>query len=87
MTEDELRGLSDEELVLLVNLVQLEMNVRDKSRKQESIAKINDLANSAGLVIRIVAKRGRPAKNGARNGISKYQESKRKIKVPNYDLA
>ena len=62
MTEDTVNALSDSELVLVIDWAQAEQKARAEKRKQETIAKIRELAGAVGVTVAISGVRGRPAK-------------------------
>jgi hypothetical protein len=62
MTRESLRTLSDAELEQVGVWAREETRERAAKRKQETIAKIRDLAAGAGVHIKISGARGRPAK-------------------------
>lgn len=63
MTQDTVKALSDGELVQMIAWAQGEQRVRAEKKKQETIAKIKELAKSIEVGISIAGRRGRPAKN------------------------
>ena len=62
MTEQSIRALSDSELVDVVAWAQAEQKARAEKKKQETIAKIRELAGSVGVAVHIDGTRGRPPK-------------------------
>ncbi len=62
MKTDDVRGLSDSELVLFIEAAQAEKQARDEKRRQETIARIKELAGAEGLSVHIDGLRGRPPK-------------------------
>jgi hypothetical protein len=75
MTQETVRALSDDQLVQVIAWVQGEQKARAERRKRETIAKIKELAGTAGVLVRIQGVRGRPAKmrggwDGARDGVA-----------------
>ncbi len=62
MTREILKTLSDTELEQVGVWAREETRERAVKRKQETIAKIRDLAVAAGVHIKISGARGRPAK-------------------------
>jgi hypothetical protein len=62
MTEQSIKALSDSELIDVVAWAQAEQKTRAEKRKQETIAKIRELAGSVGVAVRIDGTRGRPPK-------------------------
>lgn len=69
-TELNLTAMSDAELTALAASAQAELAARERRRKEETIAKIRELAGSAGLSVSIAGARGRPGggKPAARAG-------------------
>jgi hypothetical protein len=61
MTQETIRVLSEPELVQVIAWAQQEQLVRASQRKQETIAKIRELARSIQVSIRVEGTRGRPA--------------------------
>lgn len=60
MTQDMVKAFSDAELVQVIAWAQGEQKARTERRKQETIAKIRELAESVGVPVSIGATRGRP---------------------------
>ena len=60
MTQDTIRALSDGELVEVIAWAEGEQKARTERRKQETIAKIKQLAQSVGVSITVQGTRGRP---------------------------
>ena len=81
MTRDAIKTLSDAELEQAGVWAKEETRERAVKRKQETIAKIRDLAAGAGVHIKISGARGRPAKEGisksgqGANGLKSGSES------------
>jgi len=65
MTIETVRALSDSDLSQVVAWAQAEMKTRAEKRKQETIAKIKELAGTVGVSVAIGGVRGRPAKGKA----------------------
>ena len=63
MTQDTVKALSDGQLVQVIAWAQSEQKVRADKQKQETIAKIKQLAKSIEVAVRIEGVRGRPTKN------------------------
>jgi hypothetical protein len=63
MTLDMVKALSDGELVQVIAWAQGEQKARAERRKQETIAKIRELARSAGVAVSIDGARGRPSRH------------------------
>jgi len=61
MTQETVRALTDDQLVLVIAWAQGEQKLRAEKRKQETIAKIKELARSIDKSVRIEGTRGRPA--------------------------
>jgi hypothetical protein len=66
MTQDAIRALTDADLALVVQWAQAEIKARAERRKQETIAKIKELAGAVGVSVAISGVRGRPARAGAK---------------------
>ena len=62
MTQDVVTALSDGELVQVISWAQSEQKSRAEKHKQDTIAKIRELARSIEVGIKIEGTRGRPAK-------------------------
>lgn len=62
MTRDMVKALPDGELAQVVAWAQEEQKERAEKRKQDTIARIRDLARSIDVNIRIEGTRGRPPK-------------------------
>jgi hypothetical protein len=63
MTQDTVKALSDAELSQVIAWGQREQQTREAKRKQETIAKIRELAKSIEIGVKIEGTRGRPAKS------------------------
>jgi hypothetical protein len=61
MTIETVRALSDGDLSQVVAWAQAEIKARAEKRKQETIAKIKELAGAVGVSVSIGGVRGRPA--------------------------
>ncbi|MGH7972077.1 MAG: hypothetical protein ACREIC_25470 [Limisphaerales bacterium] len=61
MTQEAIRALTDSELSQVVAWAQSEIKARTERRKQETIAKIKELAGAVGVSVAIGGVRGRPA--------------------------
>lgn len=72
ITEEAVKSLPDNELDLFVEAGMEEKKARAERKKQQTIAKIKEMAGSVGVRIAIAGARGRPAKAKAdssnRNG-------------------
>ena len=64
MTQDTVKALTDEQLVQVIAWAQGEQKTREKRRKRETIAKIREMAQNAGVRVSISGQRGRPPKGG-----------------------
>jgi hypothetical protein len=62
MTQETVRALSDADLSQVVAWAQAEIKTRAEKRKQETIAKIKELAGAVGVTVAIGGTRGRPSK-------------------------
>jgi hypothetical protein len=62
MNQETLRTLADKELSQVILWAQDELREREEKRKQDTIAKIKELAGSVGVQITINGKRGRPGR-------------------------
>ena len=62
MTMESIKALSDSELTEFIASAQGELKARAEKRKQETIAKIRELAGSVGVSVKIDGTRGRPPK-------------------------
>ena len=65
MTQDGVKALTDSELVQVISWAQAEVKARADQHKQQTIAKIRELARSIEIGVRIEGTRGRPAKLSA----------------------
>jgi len=65
MRQEAVKELSDSELVQVIVWAQSEQKARTERRKQETIAKIKELARSIEVDIKFARGRGRPAKTVA----------------------
>jgi hypothetical protein len=63
MKHEDIRALSDTELAQAIGWGQEEQKAREERRKQETIARIKELAGSVGVSITITGARGRPRKS------------------------
>ncbi len=61
MTQEAIKALSDAELEQVLAWGEQEKKDRVAKRKQETIAKIRELAQEVGVSINFVGRRGRPA--------------------------
>lgn len=68
MTIETVRALSDADLSQVVTWAQAEIKARAEKRKQETIAKIKELAGAVGVSVAIGGQRGRPANAGKKSG-------------------
>lgn len=60
MTQETVRALPDADLMQVVAWAQAEIKARTEKRKQETIAKIKELAGTVGVSVAIGGLRGRP---------------------------
>lgn len=63
MTQETVRALSDADLSQVIAWGQAEIKARAEKRKQETIAKIKELAGTVGVSVAIGGVRGRPKKD------------------------
>lgn len=73
IAEQSIKALNDKELLEVIAWAEAEQKARAERRKQETIAKIRELAGSVGIAVRIDGTRGRPPK--AREDKPKAQTS------------
>jgi hypothetical protein len=62
MKLDEVKALSDAELSQVITWAQSETRARTERRKQETIAKIKELAGAVGVTVTIGGAKGRPVR-------------------------
>jgi len=62
MTQDGVKALTDSELIQVISWAQGEQKARAAKHKQDTIAKIRELARSIEIGVKIEGTRGRPAK-------------------------
>lgn len=62
MTLEEIKALSDREIEQVIAWGQAELKQRAERRKQETIAKIKELAGAVGVRVAIGGVKGRPAR-------------------------
>lgn len=62
MNLSEVKGWSDNELVDVIACAQAEQKARAEKHKQETLARIRELAGSVGVTVSISGTRGRPPK-------------------------
>ena len=62
MNLESLKALSDDALTQILAAAQEELKARAEKRKQETIAKIKELAGAVGVSVAILGQRGRPSK-------------------------
>jgi hypothetical protein len=72
MTQETVRALPDNELVQVIAWAQAEQKARAEKVKQETIAKIKQLARSIEVGVKLAGTRGRPAKSPAAAPSQKY---------------
>jgi hypothetical protein len=63
MTQETVTALSDKELVQVIAWAQAEQKTRSDKHKQDTIAKIRELARSIEIGVKIEGTRGRPPKS------------------------
>jgi hypothetical protein len=63
MTIEAVKALSDVDLAQVVAWGQAEIKARAEKRKQETIAKIKEMAGLVGVTVAIGGTRGRPTKS------------------------
>ena len=68
ITDEAIKGLSDEELNRVVDLGKQEQKARAEKKKQETIARIRELAGIVGVRVAIGGARGRPVKARVNGG-------------------
>jgi hypothetical protein len=66
MTQETVRALPDADLMQVVAWAQSEIKARAEKRKQETIARIKELAGEVGVSVAIGGVRGRPKKHHSR---------------------
>jgi len=74
MTIETVRALSDSDLSQVVAWAQAEVKARAEKRKQETIAKIKELAGAVGVSVAIGGVRGRPRKGTEAKAQNKISE-------------
>jgi len=74
MTPDAIAKLSDSELVQVIASAQAEQAARKEKHKQDTIAKIRELARSIEVGVKIEGTRGRPQK-GQQGAAAKYAKT------------
>ncbi len=62
MKQETIQALTDADLSQVVAWAQAEIKARAEKRKQETIAKIKELAGAVGVSVTIGGVRGRPSK-------------------------
>ncbi len=67
MKQEEVRALADGDLVQVIAWAQAEIKARTEKRKQETIAKIKEMAGAVGVSVVIGGVRGRPAQKNERS--------------------
>lgn len=72
MTREALHALTDEDLSQVIAWGQEEQKDRAEKRKQETIAKIKELARSIEVGVTLAGTRGRPARNASAKAAQKY---------------
>lgn len=71
MTQETVKALNDSELALVIDWANTEIRARAEKRKQDTIAKIKELAGAVGVTVAISGARGRPVKTAAHVAIKK----------------
>ena len=66
MTLETVKALSDADLSQVALWAQSEIKTRAERRKQETIAKIKEMAGAVGVSVAIGGVRGRPARGSAK---------------------
>ena len=66
MTQETVKALSDAELMQVIDWAQAEQKARGGRRKQETLAKIRELAQSVEVTVKILGERGRPRTKGTK---------------------
>ncbi len=80
MTREALHALTDADLLQVIAWGQEEQKDRAEKRKQETIAKIKELARSIEVGVTLAGTRGRPARNPSAKAAQKY--SRPQLKKP-----
>jgi hypothetical protein len=75
MTPDAIAKLSDSELVQVIASAQAEQTARKEKHKQDTIAKIRELAKSIEVGVKIEGTRGRPGKGQSGAAAAKYAKN------------
>jgi hypothetical protein len=68
ITAEAIKSLSDDELARFVEVGKDEQKARAERKKQETIARIKELAGTVGVRVAIGGARGRPVKARANGG-------------------
>ena len=76
MNEDVIKTLGDDELARFVVKAQAEIAARARKRKEDTISKIKELADAAGVSVLIKGVRGRPANGNAPRKSSRAAQAK-----------
>jgi len=71
ITDETIKNLSDDELNRVVDAGTREQKARAERKKQETIARIKELAGAVGVRVAIGGARGRPVKARADGGSGK----------------
>jgi hypothetical protein len=71
MTQETVRALPDADLMQVVAWAQAEIKARAERRKQETIARIRELAGEVGVTVAIGGARGRPSTKPPHKGAAK----------------
>jgi uncharacterized pyridoxal phosphate-containing UPF0001 family protein len=62
MNQEIVKALQDKELSQIIVWAEDEIRARAEKRKQDTIAKIKELAGSVGVSVSFIGKRGRPSR-------------------------
>jgi hypothetical protein len=81
MTQETIKALSDAELTQVLVWGEQEKQERASKRKQETIAKIKELAKSVEVGVKIEGTRGRPAQPKRQKDTRRGYQPKRKEKA------
>lgn len=60
MKAEDIKNLTDAELLQVLNWAEQERKTRTERRKQETLARIRELAQSIGVAVSVGGQRGRP---------------------------
>jgi hypothetical protein len=62
MKAEDIKNFTDTELLQVLSWEEQERKARTEKRKQETLARIRELAQSIGVAVTVGGQRGRPAK-------------------------